>query len=65
MGVRMLAVYGMPLGLVALGFLIERFGYTLSISVASAVGLLFTFLIALRWRASIWDTGRTAAPQRV
>ena len=65
MGVRMLAVYGLPLGLVGLGFLIERFGYPLTISIATAFGLLFTFLIAVRWRASVWDTGRTTAPQRV
>ena len=49
----MLAVYGFPLGLLALGFLIERVGYTLSISVATAIGLAFTFLIAIRWRASV------------
>src|SRR5437879_6104198 len=55
MGVRMLAVYGYPLGLFALGFLIERMGYRLTISAAVALGLIFTFLIALRWRASVWD----------
>ena len=65
MGVRMLAVYGMPLGLVALGFLIERFGYVLTISVTTAFGFLFTCLIAVRWRTSVWEARRTAAPQRV
>ena len=65
MGVRMLAVYGLPLGLLALGFLIERLGYSLTISAATAIGLLFTFLIAVRWRASVWETRTTTAPQRV
>ena len=64
MGVRMLAVYGYPLGLVALGFLIERMGYRLTISAAVVTGLLFTFLIAVRWRASVWDrTAATSVPQ--
>ena len=48
MGVRMLAVYGVPLGLPTLGFLIERTGYALTISAATAIGLIFTILIALR-----------------
>ena len=65
-GVRMLAVYGFPLGLLGLGFLIERIGYPLTISAATTVGLLFTLLIALRWRASVWDTPpATSAPQRI
>jgi MFS family permease len=66
MGVRMLAVYGYPLGLLLLGFLIERMGYRLTISAAVVTGLIFTFLIALRWRASVWEgTTATSAPQRV
>jgi len=55
MGVRMLAVYGYPLGLLGLGFLIERVGYALTISGATAIGVVFTFLIAVRWRASVWE----------
>jgi hypothetical protein len=54
MGVRMLAVYGLPLGLIASGALIGLIGYPLTISALSVVGLLFTFLIAIRWRASLW-----------
>jgi MFS family permease len=66
MGVRMLAVYGYPLGLPMLGFLIERTGYALTISLATGLGLLFTFLIAVRWRSSVWDrTAATSVPQRV
>jgi MFS family permease len=64
MGVRTLAVYGMPLGLMASGVLIERIGYPLTISLCAAIGLLFTLLIGMKWRASMWRpqaaTGRTS-----
>jgi MFS family permease len=69
MGVRMLAVYGMAPGLLGSGLLIERVGYSLTISVCCAVGLVFTLLIGIRWRASMWQPTRTtasaSAPQRV
>jgi Na+/melibiose symporter-like transporter len=69
MGVRMLAVYGLPLGLLASGFLIERIGYPLTITASSAIGLLFTVLIGIRWRGSMWQrrprpSGAASAPQR-
>ena len=54
MGVRTLAVYGLPVGLMAAGFLIERIGYPFTITVSAALGLLFTVLIAVRWRAAVW-----------
>ncbi|MEX2220362.1 MAG: MFS transporter [Candidatus Rokuibacteriota bacterium] len=66
MGVRMLAVYGLPLGLMASGALIERIGYPVTITVLAAVGLLFTVLIGLKWRAAMWQrpAGTASAPQR-
>ncbi len=60
MGVRTLAVYGLPLGLMASGALIERVGYPLAISLASAIGLVFTVLIGVRWRDSLWREPRPA-----
>jgi predicted MFS family arabinose efflux permease len=54
MGVRMLAVYGLPLGLIGIGFLIERIGYPATITASAALGLVCTALIGLRWRASMW-----------
>ena len=54
MGVRMLAVYGLPLGLLGSGFLIERIGYPPTITAATALGLLLTIVIGIRWRASMW-----------
>jgi MFS family permease len=70
MGVRMLAVYGLPLGLLASGFLIERIGYPLTVSASAGLGLLLTLLIAIRWRASMWHRRRrpaaaTSLPQQV
>jgi len=62
MGVRTLAVYGLPIGLMASGFVIERIGYPLTISLSATLGLLFTFLIGLRWRASIWTRRRRSDP---
>jgi predicted MFS family arabinose efflux permease len=68
MGVRTLAIYGMPLGLMSSGVLIERIGYPMTISVLSLVGLVFTLLIGIRWRTSLWQRRRqataTAQPQR-
>ncbi|MGH7312111.1 MAG: hypothetical protein ACREJV_02980, partial [Candidatus Rokuibacteriota bacterium] len=62
MGVRMLAVYGMPLGLMASGVLIERIGYPLTISALTVIGLVFTVLIGIRWRASLWQGERERRP---
>jgi hypothetical protein len=58
MGVRMLAVYGLPLGLLAAGGLIAGLGYPLTITAYAAVGLVGTGLIGLRWRATLWRASR-------
>ena len=55
MGVRTLAVYGLPLGLLASGALIGRIGFPATVGLYCAVGLVFTALIWVRWRASVWD----------
>jgi len=62
MGVRMLAVYGMTVGLIGSGALIERVGYSLTVTVFCTVGLVFTLLIGFRWRDSVWQrtSGRRA-----
>jgi Major Facilitator Superfamily len=54
MGVRMLAVYGLPLGLLAAGALINLIGYTRTVTALAVTGLAFTALIGVRWRASLW-----------
>jgi predicted MFS family arabinose efflux permease len=54
MGVRMLAVYALPLGLLAAGALIDRIGFVATVTLYCSVGLFLSFLIALRWRAELW-----------
>ena len=54
MGVRMLAIYSLPLGLLAAGPLIDAFGFHVTASLYAVIGLVFTVLIALRWRAHMW-----------
>jgi MFS family permease len=60
MGVRMLAIYGLPLGLLAAGSLIERFGYAATASGYCAFGLLMTAAIGLRWRGALWPLDAAA-----
>jgi predicted MFS family arabinose efflux permease len=54
MGIRMMAVYGVPLGLLTAGPLIARFGYPSTATLYCAIGLTCTLLIALRWRSHLW-----------
>jgi hypothetical protein len=54
MGVRMLAIYSLPLGLLAAGNLIGEIGFVLTASLYAAVGLLAILLIGLRWRTELW-----------
>jgi MFS family permease len=58
MGVRTLAIYGMPLGLMGAGVLIERIGYAPTVNAFTAVGLFFTLFIGVKWRASLWPPRR-------
>ena len=59
MGVRMLAIYSLPLGLLAAGPLIDAFGFHVTASLYAVIGLVFTVLIALRWRAQLWAPRET------
>lgn len=54
MGVRMLAVYGLPLGLLLSGPLVAYAGFAATGSLYSLVGIGFTLLIAVRWRQELW-----------
>ena len=53
MGVRMLAIYGNPMGLLAAGALIEHIGYTATALLYGGAGLAFTGLILMRWRTAV------------
>jgi MFS family permease len=55
MGVRMLAIYSLPVGLLVAGGLIGWIGFRTTASLYAMVGLAFTILIAVRWRASLWQ----------
>ncbi len=55
MGVRMLAIYSLPVGLLVAGGLIGWIGFRATASLYAIVGLAFTILIAVRWRASLWQ----------
>ena len=54
MGVRMLAVYGLPLGMLLSGPLIEHAGFAWTATLYSLLGLFFASLITLRWRDQLW-----------
>ena len=54
MGVRMLAIYSLPIGLLAAGSLIEEIGFVATASLYAATGLLLMLVIALHWRADLW-----------
>jgi len=60
MGVRTLAIYGVPPGLLAAGLLIERIGFVATVSVYCLVGSVLTALIALRWRDALWPLSAPA-----
>jgi predicted MFS family arabinose efflux permease len=57
MGVRMLAIYSLPVGLLLAGALIDWIGFRATASLYAAFGLVFTILIASQWRASLWQAG--------
>src|SRR5512134_1063947 len=54
MGVRMLAIWGLPLGLLAAGPLIALIGYPATTLLYSCLGLVATLAIGYRWRQAIW-----------
>jgi MFS family permease len=54
MGMRMLAIYGLPIGLLGAGALIDRIGFTPTATLYCVLGIALTLLIAIRWRAALW-----------
>ena len=59
MGLRMLAIWGLPLGLLAAGPIIARIGYSATTLIYAGLGLAATIAIGHRWRRALWH--RTAA----
>ncbi len=60
MGLRMLAVYGLPIGLLAAGPLVAWWGFGGAATGYAALGLLCTLAAALRWRRHLWPRGALA-----
>lgn len=60
MGVRTLAIYGVPPGLLIAGLLIDRIGFVATVAVYCLVGSALTMLIALRWREALWPLSAPA-----
>jgi MFS family permease len=60
MGVRMMVIYGLPLGLLAAGSLIELIGYSLTGTLYAAAGIISTMAIALHWRSDLWPVNAPA-----
>jgi hypothetical protein len=63
MGVRMLAVYGLPVGLLGSSAFIAWVGFPGTVALYSAVGLLASMLLAARWRLALWHV-QAAPPPR-
>jgi hypothetical protein len=60
MGIRMLAIWGLPLGLLAAGPVIERFGYSAATLAYAGLGLAATLAIGYGWRRALWHRAAAA-----
>ena len=60
MGVRMLAIWGLPVGLLAAGPLIEWIGYAATNLLYTSLGLAATLAIGWRWREALWHRAAAA-----
>jgi len=56
MGMRMLAIWGLPLGLFLSGPLIESMGYAATAVLYSLLGLTLSLVMALYWRKPLWNS---------
>jgi predicted MFS family arabinose efflux permease len=54
MGVRMLAIYSLPFGLLAAGSLIGEVGFAATGTLYAVAGLALMLAIVLHWRADLW-----------
>lgn len=64
MGLRMLAIYGLPVGLLGAGPLIAGMGFAATATLYAGVGLVATAVIALHWRPHLLprDAAANAGP---
>jgi len=54
MGIRILAIWGLPVGLLAAGPVIAHAGYAACTLIYAGLGLAATAAIGCRWRAALW-----------
>jgi predicted MFS family arabinose efflux permease len=54
MGVRMMVIYGLPLGLLAAGSLIDEIGFAATGTLYAVGGLALMLAVVLHWRADLW-----------
>ena len=54
MGMRMLAIWGLPAGMLIAGWLVERVGFVATTTLFTATGAILTVAIGMRWRAELW-----------
>lgn len=54
MGLRMMAIYGLPFGLMAAGELIDRIGFPATTVLYGTIGIIATVLVAWHWRRALW-----------
>jgi predicted MFS family arabinose efflux permease len=60
MGIRMLAIWGLPLGLVAAGPVIASLGFSATTLIYAGLGLAATLAIGYRWRRALWHRSAAA-----
>jgi hypothetical protein len=60
MGIRMLAIWGLPLGLLASGPVIVSLGFSATTLIYAGLGLAATIAIGFRWRRALWQRSAAA-----
>ncbi|MEO8144422.1 MAG: MFS transporter [Betaproteobacteria bacterium] len=60
MGIRILAIWGLPLGLLAAGPIIARYGYSAATLIYAGLGLAATVAIGYVWRGALWHRSAVA-----
>lgn len=54
MGLRMMAIYGLPFGLILAGTLIGRAGFAGTTTLYTAIGIVTTLALTWHWRNALW-----------
>ncbi len=60
MGMRILAIWGLPAGLLIAGPLIDLLGFVWTTVLYSCLGIAATVAIALKWRSALWCSSAPA-----